>query len=413
MVAGIPKARFDHVTDDGDLAFSMGTQTFLVDVNEELDRAIMSAKQIKSDHIGEQHVEHKRTIPISQIQQLIRAGLDPHTVAERYDLDETLVRRFSGSVESEKNYAIKQFLNVAAPKEAKVHTISELIDRTLAALRVNRSDVHWSATRRAIEPWHITASFTTAEGRRIHAQWSWSTHDNAIGCLNSAARTLLGEQSTPAPSQSDDDDLTLQEAVSSSPLPGDSARSARIELAVSSAQQAAQPKHAAPAPQADDRPSSLAPAAANVQTADTDDTVVEVDAMAQGAEVSANDKVITAEVAEVHAHVAGSGHDAGKQQSSSNTTTRQNAQTVGFVRAMMGAASVPPADPALNQPAPAQPAPAPANETGSLPVAPTATPTVTPESAGAPPTDDRERTTRHGGRKQMPSWDEILFGKGE
>lgn len=73
------------------------------------------------------------TLPISQIQSLIRAGADPARVAEKYHLSETLVRRFSMAVETEKQYAIEQFLAVAAPKDSRVRTISELVERTLAS----------------------------------------------------------------------------------------------------------------------------------------------------------------------------------------------------------------------------------------------------------------------------------------
>ena len=59
------------------------------------------------------------TLPISQIQSLIRAGADPARVAEKYHLSEMLVRRFSMAVETEKQYAIEQFLAVAAPKDSR------------------------------------------------------------------------------------------------------------------------------------------------------------------------------------------------------------------------------------------------------------------------------------------------------
>lgn len=67
----------------------------------------------------------------------------PARVAERYSLSEALVRRFSASVETEKQYAIEQFLAVPAPKESRVRTLSELIERTFAAARVRLEDVTW------------------------------------------------------------------------------------------------------------------------------------------------------------------------------------------------------------------------------------------------------------------------------
>ena len=91
---------------------------FSVKVDEALERAILEAKQIRSEVQEKQQTHIPITLPISQIQSLIRAGADPARVAERYSLSEALVRRFSASVETEKQYAIEQFLAVPAPKES-------------------------------------------------------------------------------------------------------------------------------------------------------------------------------------------------------------------------------------------------------------------------------------------------------
>ena len=132
----LEEARFDHVSDTGELVFVSGAGKFAVKVDEALERAILEAKQIRSEVQEEQKTRIPPTLPISQIQSLIRAGADPARVAERYSLSEALVRRFSASVETEKQYAIEQFLAVPAPKESRVRTLSELIERTFAAARV-------------------------------------------------------------------------------------------------------------------------------------------------------------------------------------------------------------------------------------------------------------------------------------
>ena len=129
-----------------------------------------------------------------------------------------LVRRFSMAVETEKQYAIEQFLAVAAPKDSRVRTISELVERTLASAGIGMESVTWKSTRRGLEPWRIVAIFTSA-GREIHAEWTWNMHDNSVMSLNNAARKLLGEQN---PESATDSKLkpTIPE------LPGDSVRSA-------------------------------------------------------------------------------------------------------------------------------------------------------------------------------------------
>lgn len=230
----LEQARFDHVDAAGELVFAVGNLQFSVSVDETLERAILEAKQIRSESERPSNARAGETLPISQIQSLIRAGADPSRVAERYGLSEALVRRFSAAVETEKQYAIEQFLTVPAPTESRMRTLAELIERTLASARIGMETLNWRATRRGLEPWRITAQFRSA-GHMVKAEWTWNMHDNAVVCLNSAAKKLLGEQNlgskgvTAAPNLAaggDDFPISLN-------LPGDSIRSARIERAVS------------------------------------------------------------------------------------------------------------------------------------------------------------------------------------
>ena len=152
-------------------------------------------------------------------------------------------------METEKQYAIEQFLAVPAPKESRVRSLSELIERTFAAARVRLEDVKWKATRRGLEPWKISAQFESS-GRTVCAEWSWNMHDNAVVCLNSAARKLIGEQDTSKEGHAEKH--VDQGFLTSLNLPGDSARSARIEQTVS-AWNTLEPPTTAPAPSDDGR----------------------------------------------------------------------------------------------------------------------------------------------------------------
>ncbi|MEF2736085.1 MAG: septation protein SepH [Bifidobacterium choerinum] len=248
-----PVARFDHVTKTGLLVFAVDGASFAVDVDETLERALLEAKQLKAEHHGEETPAQQRTLPISQIQTLIRAGMEPDQVAERYGLSPILVRRFSSAVESEKSYAIEQFLRVPAPKESRMRALGDVIERTFAAARVRRDEVEWKATRRGLEPWRITASFTSA-GHPIHAEWSWNMHDNSVVCINNAARKLIGETNPTTAAANGGDDVPDDAIPSSISLPGDSARSARIEQTVAAWGQ----PHNAPA----DTPAAQRPAPA-------------------------------------------------------------------------------------------------------------------------------------------------------
>lgn len=258
-----PIAQFDHVTGEGALVFSTDHGHFIVELNDALERAILEAKQIRAEQHDDKPVHQQSTLPISQIQALIRAGADPDQVARKYALNSALVRRFATPVESEKNYAIGQFLRVRAPKESRVHTLAELIERTLVAARIPRESVQWKATRRGLEPWCIIASFQSA-GHPIHAEWSWNMHDNTVVCINNAARKLIGEANTMRAAETGDQDAALNEALpNTADLPGDSARSARIEMTVSAWNEQSQTA------QRESRTASAQPASTTEETATT------------------------------------------------------------------------------------------------------------------------------------------------
>lgn len=252
----IQEAKFDHVGRNGELVFSLRGMLFGVTVDDTLEHAILEAKQLKAEKQRYQQTPPTSSLPISQIQSLIRAGAEPEQVAQRYGLSETLVRRFSSGVETEKQYAIEQFFMLPAPKDSRVHTVSELIERTLAAAGIGMESVSWSATRRGLEPWKITARFESA-GNRVSASWSWNMHDNAMVCLDATAKKLVGENRA-----SDDGDEGPNFPISLN-IPGDSVRSARIERAVSAWR----------APQSDPAasPARPAPAAASSAAAPSQD----------------------------------------------------------------------------------------------------------------------------------------------
>lgn len=345
----LEEARFDHVSDTGELVFVSGAGKFAVKIDEALERAILEAKQIRSEVQEEQKTRIPPTLPISQIQSLIRAGADPARVAERYSLSEALVRRFSASVETEKQYAIEQFLAVPAPKESRVRTLSELIERTFAAARVRLEDVTWKATRLGLEPWKISAQFVSS-GHNVCAEWSWNMHDNAVSCLNSAARKLIGEQDTSkeehAEKHADENFLV------SLNLPGNSARSARIEQTVSAWNT---PEPSMPAARPAAAPSvPIAPIGGVSNESDTPDT--------PNAPAIASDLPLPSRPENPAAGA--------NTASATNTDTRNTVPSTP--------------EPASNM----------ANENQTL----------------DPHSQNTTKSKRRAGRSAVPSWDEILFG---
>ena len=253
MLENPPKeASFDHVDNNGDLIFIFENTPLKIHVDDTLERAIAESKKLTNVGGDNQNTVNSigksddspaattATLPISQIQALIRAGVDPEHVAKRYNVSESQVKRFSSGVETEKQYAIEQFLTVPAPKQSNMRTISDLIERTLAKAHIGMETVKWRATRRGLEPWLITAEFNTAT-RTIKAEWTWNMHDNSITCANPSSRLLLGEEIMNNDSSSKKsqfggayrDTVSINFPFANDEIPGNSIRSARIERAVS------------------------------------------------------------------------------------------------------------------------------------------------------------------------------------
>ena len=187
---GTRVASFDHVDDRGDLVFVCDHRHFAVRVDDALDRAILEAKQVKEEEDVDPQTGKSKPLPVSAIQAAVRAGARPEQVAQQYAVNEALVRRFAAPVETEKKYAIEQFLTMPAPKGSGGRNYQELIGKVLARAGVSLTQVSWQATRRGYEPWNINGVFTL-DKRIFNARWAWNMHDNTVTCLNGAARMLL------------------------------------------------------------------------------------------------------------------------------------------------------------------------------------------------------------------------------
>ncbi|WEV41517.1 septation protein SepH [Bifidobacterium sp. ESL0682] len=423
-VSSVQEAQFDHVDEDGELVFRARGLEFRVPVDDTLEHAILEARQILSEVREPENPGLAQTLPISSIQALIRAGAQPDKVAEKYGLSQALVRRFSAAVETEKQYAIEQFLSVSAPKGSKVHSVEELIARTLAAARIGMESVTWGATRRGREPWRITATFST-QRNRVRAEWTWNMHDNTVECQNAVAQILLGEgnanQSAAANGKTESQTTSAENgeagqpaaqnrqpqqapALSNQPangveqaavtelggnrqLPGDSVRSARIANTVASMQEQSQ----------------------RVQPEGNATTATSVNAENQTSQALHENRNTTSAAPSMPSPSA-----------TAQTTTSANKQISNATKpttAPVDAFSLPlPNRTPAEQPKPFNTSNASAQTTGndsSQTVSDTSSNIPSGASAQKNATDQKEHKQgkRKSGRSAVPSWDEILFGE--
>ena len=198
------EARFDHVNERGDLVFEAMNRHFTVRVTDALERGILEARQIRAELEGTPQPQAAAALPISQIQSQIRSGASVEQVARQFNVSEALVRRFATPVETEKKYAIDQFLSMGAGRSARgQQSNADLIADALQTSRISMDALEWKATRCGHEPWRIEATFESSN-RTLRADWSWNMRDNTVVSLNGLAKRLLGETVAPVPGLMDE-----------------------------------------------------------------------------------------------------------------------------------------------------------------------------------------------------------------
>ncbi len=191
------KAVFDHVDDDGVVILRIGDEKVELDDSDDFEQGLLAAKQIKAEARTDTLPPETAGLPISQIQNLARAGVTTDKIAAKYGMDPALIRRFAEPIEQEKKSAIAQFLTVNIRQNEEVHRLGELINSTLVAAGVDTASVEWTASRNRREPWRISALFPH-NSRIYKATWSWNMRDNAVVAIDPTAKKLLGQSDADA-----------------------------------------------------------------------------------------------------------------------------------------------------------------------------------------------------------------------
>jgi hypothetical protein len=207
------QAVFDHVDSDGNLVLLVDGEETLLRPTGALRHAVENAPSLEHGRQSSPLPFEQQTLPIPQIQSLVRAGHSYKEISEKYKVSEEMVRRFGLPVEQEKRSAITQFLAVTWTGSDQESRIDEVIENGLSASGVDPDSVEWSARRILHQPWQITATFPH-DGHHYSATWLWNMQDNTVSCANETARKLTGSD--------DDDDLLFgvdQSETTSAPQP--------------------------------------------------------------------------------------------------------------------------------------------------------------------------------------------------
>lgn len=193
----VRKAEFDHVDKNGAVILKIGDEHVELDDSDAFEQGLLASKQVKAEERTDSLPPESESLPISQIQNLVRAGISTDKIAAKYSMEPALIRRFAQPIEQEKKSAIAQFLTVNIRQNDEVHRLGQLINSILSQAGVDTSTVEWSASRRKREPWRINASFAHQD-HAYKATWSWNMRDNAVVAINPTAKKLLGESDAAA-----------------------------------------------------------------------------------------------------------------------------------------------------------------------------------------------------------------------
>ncbi|MBQ5557835.1 MAG: DUF3071 domain-containing protein [Aeriscardovia sp.] len=189
------EAIYDHVDDKGNLILLIDNVEVKLPVTDRLEQGILSSHQIKTENRGGQMPPKSVTLPISQVQTMVREGRSYADIAEKYQMDESLVRRMADTVEQEKRSAIHQFLATFKSREDR-RRLQDIISEKFTRAGLEFSSVEWSASRVRRDPWRIQACFPH-DNDVMTASWTWNMHGGnsteTVKCLDDMAIRLLND----------------------------------------------------------------------------------------------------------------------------------------------------------------------------------------------------------------------------
>lgn len=184
-------------TDGSQLVFTdPDGQRFIVPIDDAL-RAAVRREGIRLETMPAQGAQ----LSPREIQQLLRAGMEPAEIASTYDVDLARVNRFHSPVRAEKNYIISQALAAPVGADSSSPTLGDLVVDRLATRGVDAQTLSWGASRQDEDPWEIHLTFVQS-ARQHHASWQVDNSGKIARALDDEARWLTETTTPSAPASS-------------------------------------------------------------------------------------------------------------------------------------------------------------------------------------------------------------------
>lgn len=377
---------FDHVDDKGNIILTLapnGTsgaaEKLTLPLTTELEKGVTRARDIIEQARVAAQKPLQQTLPLAEIQVMVREGASFKEVASKYGIDVETVRHYAQSVEQEKRFAISQFLNVRLATDNGTRSTQRLIADQLQAAGVDMTSLRWNAWRKVHEPWQIQLSYKHSD-ILYRARWNWNLSDNHVDPLDPAAAQLV----RPLTRDTDPDVI----AEPSTPVSRVSGRTSRAGGQAGVSQASGQAASTSSTSHAQSAASSAKASAAGTQAG------TQTDGQASGSTSSRNSQTCAPQA---------SGSAGSSSQASAHTTS--DAAGIASARGDETRVSQPVAiETAVATAEVQEPSEEHISDAAAL------FPTTAEEEALSTASLQKAKKNAHKGRSAIPSWDDIIFG---
>lgn len=377
---------FDHVDDKGNIILTLASngtsgaaEKLTLPLTTELEKGVTRARDIIEQARVAAQKPLQQTLPLAEIQVMVREGASFKEVASKYGIDVETVRHYAQSVEQEKRFAISQFLNVRLATDNGTRSTQRLIADQLQAAGVDMTSLRWNSWRKVHEPWQIQLSYKHSD-ILYRARWNWNLSDNHVDPLDPAAAQLVRPLT-----RDTDPDVIAEPSTPVSRVSGRTSRAggqAGVSQASGQAASTSSPSHA------QSSASSAKASAAGTQAG------TQADGQASGSTSSRNSQTSAPQAS-------------GSASSSSPASAHTTSDAAGIASARGDETRV-------SQPVAIETAVATAEvqEPSEEHISDAAAlfPTTAEEEALSTASLQKAKKNAHKGRSAIPSWDDIIFG---
>lgn len=167
-------------------------QRYLVAITDALKAAIRREElQVELGGLSQSELNPR------EIQQLLRAGMEPAELASAYDLEITRVNRFLAPILAERTFIISAALAAPVGVEKDAPKLEDVVIDRLATRAVDPSSLIWSASRKPQQDWQLHLTFVQA-ARSMQATWEIESNGRLIRAVDEQARWLTETLTTSA-----------------------------------------------------------------------------------------------------------------------------------------------------------------------------------------------------------------------